>query len=425
MAPRLSPGPFPGGGVADPRPRRSLSAFRSVTDSPTSDLGLAAADLGFATRAVHAGQAPDPTTGAIMTPVYLTSTYVQAAPGEHQGHEYARVSNPTRSDLEANLASLEGAAHGIAFASGLAGIDGVLRRMRPGDHVVATNDLYGGTYRLMRQVFEPMGVQFTFADLSEPDALDRALTDATRLVWIETPTNPLLRIYDVAALAEAAHARGVDVAVDNTFASPYLQQPLALGADLVLHSTTKYLGGHSDVVGGAVLTSSDGWEEHLRFQIKAVGAAPGPLDCFLILRSTKTLALRMEKHCANARAVAHFLRGHDKVGRVLWPGFPDHPGHETAAKQMRGFGGMVSLVLEDDTVETAVRLMQATRIFALAESLGGVESLVSHPASMTHGSIPADVRRAAGLPDGLVRLSVGVEDEADLIADLDRALASL
>ena len=383
------------------------------------------ADLQFATRAVHAGQTPDPTTGSIMTPVYLTSTYVQSAPGEHQGHEYARVSNPTRSDLEANLASLEGAEHGVAFASGLAGLDAILRRMRPGDHVVATSDLYGGTYRLMRQVFEPMGVEFTFADLGDADALDAALTDATRLVWIETPTNPLLRIYDIAALAEVAHQRGVDVAVDNTFASPYLQQPLSLGADLVLHSTTKYIGGHSDVVGGAVLTSDDEWNEHLRFQIKAIGASPGPLDCFLLLRSTKTLHLRMERHCANARAVAGFLREHPKVGRALWPGFEDHPGHGVAQKQMRDFGGMVSLVLKDDAVETAVRLMQATRVFALAESLGGVESLVSHPASMTHGSIPADVRRQAGLPDSLVRLSVGVEDEQDLIADLEQALASL
>ena len=382
-------------------------------------------DLGFGTRAVHAGQPPDPTTGAIMTPVYQTSTYVQAAPGDHQGHEYARVSNPTRSALEANLASLEGAAHGIAFASGVAAIDAVLRRMRPGDHVVSTDDLYGGTYRLMRQVFEPYGIAFTFTDLTDPDAVEDAMTDRTRLLWIETPTNPLLKVFDVAALSERATARGVTVAVDNTFASPYLQQPLALGADLAVHSTTKYIGGHSDVVGGAVLTSDDAWAEHLRFQIKAVGAAPGPLDCFLLLRATKTLHLRMERHCANARAVAHFLRGHDLVGETRYPGFEDHPGHEIAARQMRDFGGMVSLVLKDDSLETAVRLMQATKVFALAESLGGVESLISHPASMTHGSIPADVRRAAGLPDSLVRLSVGVEDEADLIADLDQALASL
>ena len=379
----------------------------------------------FGTRAVHAGQAPDPSTGAIMTPVYQTSTYVQDAPNEHQGYDYARVSNPTRTALERNLASLEGATDGIAFSSGVAAIDAVVRRLRPGDHVVSTNDLYGGTYRLMRQVHEPMGVDFTFADLSGPDALAEAMTDATTLVWIETPTNPLLRIYDIEALAEVAHARGAALAVDNTFASPYLQTPLALGADLVVHSTTKYLGGHSDLVGGAVLTSDAGWAEHLRFQVKAVGAVPGPMDCFLLLRSTKTLHLRMEAHCANARAVAHFLRDHDAVARAMWPGFDDHPGHDVAARQMRGFGGMVSLVLADDRLETAVRLMQGTEIFALAESLGGVESLVSHPASMTHGSIPAEVRRAAGLPDSLVRLSVGVEDEADLIADLDRALASL
>ena len=382
-------------------------------------------DHGFGTRAVHAGQQPDPTTGAIMTPVYFTSTYVQAAPGDHQGHEYARVSNPTRSALESNLASLEGAEHGIAFASGVAAIDAILRRLRPGDHVVSTDDLYGGTYRLMRQVFEPMGIGFTFTDLTSLEAVASAMTDTTRLLWIETPTNPLLKVFDIAALSALAHQRGVTVAVDNTFASPYLQQPLALGADLAVHSTTKYLGGHSDVVGGAVLTSDDAWAEHLRFQIKAVGAAPGPMDAFLLLRATKTLHLRMERHCANARAVAHFLRDHPAVGEVRYPGFEDHPGHDIAARQMRDFGGMVSLVLKDDSLDTAVRLMQATKIFALAESLGGVESLISHPASMTHGSIPAEVRRAAGLPDSLVRLSVGVEEEADLIADLDQALNSL
>ncbi len=393
-----------------------------MTDSPTGDDRQ---PLGFGTRAIHAGQAPDPSTGAIMTPVFQTSTYVQEAPDVHKGYDYARVGNPTRTALEANLASLEGAAHGIAFASGVAGIDAILRRLRPGDHVVAGNDLYGGTYRLMTQVHQPMGVDFTFVDLASAEALDAAMTDATTLVWLETPTNPLLRVYDVAALADAAHARGATVAVDNTFASPYLQQPLALGADLVLHSTTKYLGGHSDVIGGAVLTSDDAWAEHLRFQIKSVGAAPAPLDCFLLLRSTKTLHLRMARHCSNARAVAGFLRQHDAVARTLYPGFEDHPGHEIATRQMRDFGGMVSVVLKDDALETAVRFMQNLQVFSLAESLGGVESLVSHPASMTHGSIPPDVRRAAGLPDSLVRLSVGVEDEADLIADLDQALAAL
>ncbi len=379
-------------------------------------------DLGFGTRAIHAGQQPDPSTGAIMTPVYQTSTYVQEAPDVHQGYDYARVGNPTRTALEGNLASLEGARHGVAFASGVAAIDAVLRRLRPGDHVVAGDDLYGGTYRLMRKIHEPMGVSFSFVDLSQPEAAQAAMTDATKLVWVETPTNPLLRVTDIAALADVAHARGATVAVDNTFASPYLQRPLEHGADVVVHSTTKYIGGHSDVVGGAVLTNDDEWEDHLRFQIKCTGAAPAPQDCFLLLRSTKTLHLRMERHCANARAVAEYLRGHAKVARAIYPGFADHPGHAVAAKQMDDFGGMVSLVLADDSVETATRFMQSTRLFSLAESLGGVESLVSHPATMTHSSIPAEVRHAAGLPDGLVRLSVGVEQVDDLLADLDRAL---
>src|SRR5690606_17213580 len=379
--------------------------------------------LGFGTRAVHAGQHPDPATGAIMTPVYLTSTYVQEAPGEHHGYEYARVSNPTRTALEGNLAALEGAAHGIAFSSGVAASDAILKSLRPGDHVVATNDLYGGTYRLMKQVFEPFGLAFTFLDLSDLDAVEQAIRPETRLLWAETPTNPLLRIFDVARLAEIARARGVTLAVDNTFASPYLQQPLALGADLVMHSTTKYLGGHSDVVGGAVMTSDDGWAEKLRFLVKSAGAAPGPMDCFLLLRGTKTLHLRMERHCANAAAVARFLREHPKVAEVRWPGFEDHPGHAVAKRQMRGFGGMVSFTLKDDAVETAHRVMAATRVFALAGSLGGVETLVAHPAPLPHASIPAEARRAAGLSDSLIRLSVGVEDEADLLDDLEQALA--
>ncbi len=388
----------------------------------TPSNGLATQQLGFGTRAIHAGQEPDPTTGAIMTPVYLTSTYVQAAPGDHKGHEYARVSNPTRSALEANLASLEGADEGICFASGLAAVDAVLKRLRPGDHIVATNDLYGGTYRLMQQVFAPFGLRFSFVDMTDLDAFEAALTDDTKLVWAETPTNPLLRIIDIAAVAERAKANGSDLVVDNTFASPFLQQPLALGADLVLHSTTKYLGGHSDVIGGAVLTSDAGWTEHLRFQIKAAGAAPGPMDCFLVLRATKTLHLRMARHCENARALATFLDEHPAVGHVRYPGLASHPGHEIAARQMRDFGGMVSFTLKDDSYERAVKLMQALRVFALAESLGGVESLVSHPASMTHASIPLEERLAAGLSDSLIRLSVGVEDLDDLRDDLDRAL---
>jgi cystathionine beta-lyase/cystathionine gamma-synthase len=396
----------------------------TVSEAHAGDGAPPAAALpGFGTLAVHAGQHPDPATGAIMTPVYLTSTYVQEAPGVHQGYEYARVSNPTRTALEGNLAALEGAAHGVAFASGVAATDAILKALRPGDHVVSTNDLYGGSFRLMTQVFEPFGLAFTFLDLSDLDAVEAAFRPETKLLWVETPTNPLLRIFDVARLAALAHARGITVAVDNTFATPYLQRPLALGADLVMHSTTKYLGGHSDVVGGAVLTSDDAWAEKLRFLVKSAGAAPGPLDCFLLLRGTKTLHLRMERHGANAAAVARFLRTHPKVARVLWPGFDDHPGHEIAKRQMRGFGGMVSFTLQDDAVETANRVMSATRLFSLAESLGGVESLVSHPATMTHASIPAEARRAAGLPDSLIRLSVGVEDEADLIADLEQALA--
>ncbi|OZC03258.1 cystathionine gamma-synthase [Rubricoccus marinus] len=382
-------------------------------------------DARFGTLAVHAGQTPDPSTGAIMTPIYQTSTYVQEAPDVHQGYDYARVGNPTRTALEGNLAALEGAEHGICFASGVAAIDAILKCLKPGDHIVSTDDLYGGTYRLMTQVYEPWGLDFTFANLSDPADVDAVFTDKTKLLWIETPTNPLLRVFDIAALAERARARGVTVVVDNTFASPYLQQPLALGADLVLHSTTKYLGGHSDVVGGAVLTSDDDWAERLRFLIKSAGAVPGPMDCFLLLRATKTLHLRLERHCDNAEAVASFLKDHPKVGHVRYPGFEDHPGHEVAAKQMRRFGGMVSFTLADDTIDTAVSFMQATRVFALAESLGGVESLVSHPASMTHGSIPADVRRKAGLPDSLIRLSVGVEDVEDILADLSQALDSI
>jgi cystathionine beta-lyase/cystathionine gamma-synthase len=388
----------------------------------SDDPALAHSGLGPGTLAVHAGQHPDPTTGAIMTPVYFTSTYVQDAPGENRGYEYARVSNPTRTALEGNLAALEGAAHGIAFSSGVAASDAVLKTLRPGDHVVATNDLYGGSYRLMRQVFEPFGLRFTFLDLTDLDAVAAAFTDDTKLLWAETPTNPLLNVYDLAGLAEIAHARGAALLVDNTFASPYLQQPLAHGADLSLHSTTKYLGGHSDVVGGAVLTNDEEWTERLRFLVKAAGAAPGPMDCYLVLRGTKTLHLRMERHCRNAAAVAHFLRDHPAVAHVRWPGFDDHPGHAIARRQMRDFGGMVSFTLKDDRLDEAVRVMSSLRIFALDESLGGVESLVSHPASMTHGSIPADVRRAAGLPDSLVRLSVGIEDEPDLLKDLEQAL---
>ncbi len=376
----------------------------------------------FGTLAIHAGQQPDPSTGAIMTPIYQTSTYVQEAPGRHKGHEYARVTNPTRSALEGNLAALERAEHAVCFSSGVAGIDAILKGLRPGDHVIATNDLYGGTYRLFRQVFEPFGLRFSFVDMRDLAAVEAALTPSTRLLWIETPTNPLLRLLDIRALADLARSRGIDVAVDNTFATPYLQQPLTLGADLVLHSATKYIGGHSDLIGGVVCTSNEAWHEKLRFQVKSTGAVPGPMDCFLMLRGTKTLHLRMERHCANARRVADFLAQHPKVGRVHYPGLPSDPGHELARRQMRDFGGMVSFTLADDRIEKAVAVMTSTRVFALAESLGGVESLIEHPASMTHGSIPAEARRAAGLDDSLIRLSVGVEDVEDLLEDLDQAL---
>ena len=377
---------------------------------------------GFGTLAVHAGQRPDPSTGAIMTPIYQTSTFVQDAPTVHKGYEYARVSNPTRTALEENLAALEGAAHGICFASGVAATDAIIKSLRPGHHVLAMNDLYGGTVRLFRQVFEPFGIRFSFVDMTDLDVVDQAVTDDTVLMWLETPTNPLLRVVDIAALSEIAHAHGADVAVDNTFASPYLQQPIALGADLSMHSTTKYLGGHSDVIGGAVMTNSDEWAEKLRFQVKATGAAPAPMDCFLVLRSTKTLHLRMERHCQNARRVAEFLDGHSKVGRVYYPGLPDDPGHELAKKQMRDFGGMISFSLADDDPEKARHVLSSTEVFSLAESLGGVESLIEHPASMTHASVPREERLKIGLDDSLIRLSVGVEDVEDLIEDLDQAL---
>lgn len=380
------------------------------------------AHYGFGTRCIHAGQRPDPSTGAIMTPIYQSSTYVQRAPGDHDGYEYARVSNPTRTALEGNLAALEGAAHGIAFASGVAAIDAILKGLRPGDHVIAVHDLYGGTYRLMTQVFAPFGLTFSFVDLTHPEALSEALRPETKLVWIESPTNPLMRIVDISAVAAIAHAHGAEVVVDNTFASPALQQPLALGADLVLHSATKYLGGHSDVILGAICTNNDAWAQKLRFQVKSTGAVPGPMDCFLVLRGTKTLHLRMERHCTNGMEVARFLEQHPKVAHVYFPGLLTDPGHDVAARQMKGFGGMMSFILHNDTLEAALRVLTHTRLFQLAESLGGVESLIEHPASMTHGSIPAETRRAAGFRDSLIRLSVGVEEAEDLLRDLAQAL---
>ncbi|MDG1753512.1 MAG: cystathionine gamma-synthase [Rhodothermales bacterium] len=381
--------------------------------------------MGLGTKSVHAGQEPDPSTGAVMTPVYQTSTYAQAAPGDHKGHEYGRVTNPTRTALEGNLAALESAQHGICFSSGVAATDAIVKCLRPGDHIVASNDLYGGTYRLIRQVFGPFGISSDFVDMTDLDVVRNAIKPETKLLWIETPTNPLVRVVDISALSKLAHEYDVVAVVDNTFASPILQRPLEQGADLVVHSTTKYLGGHSDVIGGAICTNDDEWNEKLRFLIKSAGAVPGPMDCFLTLRGTKTLQVRMERHCSNAQAIAEFLSAHEKVGKVYYPGLPDFEGYELASRQMDGFGGMVSFLLKDDSMEAATQVLSSTQVFTLAESLGGVESLMNHPATMTHASIPANERHAAGLHDSLIRLSVGIEDVRDLIADLDRTLAEL
>ena len=379
---------------------------------------------GFGTRAVHAGQTPDTETGAIMTPLFLTSTYVQDGVAQpRRGHEYARVTNPTRTALEANLASLESGKHGIAFASGLAAIEAILKaNLSSGDHVVCGDNLYGGSERLFR-FWERFGVRFDYVDTSETGALRAAVRPETRLVFLETPTNPLMRLTDLAASAEIAREVGALLAVDNTFATPCLQRPLELGADLVVHSTTKYLNGHSDVVGGAVVVRSADQDERLRHQQMATGGVPGPLDCWLVLRATKTLHLRMKAHCENARVIADHLSEHPAVGRVLYPGLSTHPQHELARRQMSGFGGMITIDM--GTAARAQTLATGTRLFALAESLGGVESLISVPARMTHASLPVERQQSTGLTDGLVRLSVGVEDVADLVADLDRALASL
>lgn len=376
----------------------------------------------FETRAIHAGQHPDPSTGAVMTPVYLTSTYVQEAPGVHQGYEYSRTGNPTRSALEGNLASLEGGTHGLCFASGLAATDAVLKLMEPQDHVVAGNDLYGGTHRIFTQVYQPMGIGFDFVNTGDPDQVRDAITDKTRMVWLETPTNPLLRITDIAAVSEICREKGVLLVVDNTFATPYLQQPLALGADIVVHSVTKYLGGHSDVVGGALITSDDALHEKLAFIQNAVGGVPGPLDCFLTLRGTKTLAVRMERHCENAAKIAAWLEADSRIGQVFYPGLESHSGFEVASRQMRAPGGMISFELAGASEEEARKMVSRTKVFALAESLGGVESLIEHPPSMTHGAIPVETRRAEGLSDGLIRISVGIESVEDLLQDLDDAI---
>ncbi|HOZ39954.1 MAG TPA: cystathionine gamma-synthase [Flavobacteriales bacterium] len=376
----------------------------------------------FGTKAIHAGVEPDPTTGAIMTPIYQTSTYVQAAPGDHKGYEYSRTHNPTRTALQNALAALENGSHGLCFSSGMASIDAVVKLLGPGDEVISTNDLYGGTYRLFTRIFEGFGVKFRFVDMGDLRNVEAAITPKTKLIWAETPTNPLLRIIDIAGLGELARKQGCLLGVDNTFASPYLQTPIDLGADIVMHSVTKYLGGHSDVVMGALVVKDAELAERLAFIQNSSGATPGPMDCFLVLRGLKTLHLRMQRHCENGKAVAEWLLSHPGVDHVYWPGFTTHANHDVAARQMRGYGGMISFTLKGDNMADATRVLSGTKLFSLAESLGGVESLLGHPASMTHASIPREERLRNGLADTLIRLSVGLEDAEDLIADLDQAL---
>lgn len=374
------------------------------------------------TLLIHAGVEPDPTTGAIMTPIYQTSTYVQEAPGKHKGYEYARTQNPTRTVLQNALAAIEKGKHGLCFGSGLAATDALMKLLKPGDEVISTNDLYGGTYRIFTKMFEPFGLKFHFTGMSDVAAAEALITDKTKMIWVETPTNPLLNIIDIEAFAKLAHQHNILLVVDNTFASPYLQNPLTLGADIVIHSATKYLGGHSDVVHGAIIVNRDDLHEQLTFIQNACGAVPGPHDCWLVLRGIKTLHVRMQRHCENGEKVAKYLRNHPKVEKVYWIGFEDHPNHEVAKKQMRGYGGMISFVLKGDNMDDALRVLSGTHLFSLAESLGGVESLIGHPASMTHGSIPREERIKNGLADSLIRLSVGIEDVDDLISDLAHAI---
>ncbi|MFN4257199.1 MAG: trans-sulfuration enzyme family protein [Saprospiraceae bacterium] len=376
----------------------------------------------FATKVIHAGIEPDPSTGAIMTPIFQTSTYVQAAPGDHKGYEYARTQNPTRAALEKNLAALENGADAICFSSGLAAQDAVVKLLKSGDEVLAVNDLYGGSYRQLVRVWSNWGLKSRFVDMYDASQVEAQIGPDTKLIWLETPTNPMLNIVDIAAVCDIARRHGIMVCVDNTFASPYLQNPLDLGADIVLHSATKYLGGHSDVVHGCLIVKDLELAARLHFIQNACGAVPGPQDCFLILRGIKTLHLRVQRACENAAVVAEFLAAHPKVGRVVWPGFASHPNHDIARRQMRMFGAMVSFDLKDNTLENATRVLSGTHLFSLAESLGGVESLIGHPASMTHASIPREERLKGGLTDSLIRLSVGIEDAGDLVADLAAAL---
>jgi cystathionine beta-lyase/cystathionine gamma-synthase len=378
----------------------------------------------LATKIIHAGAEPDPSTGAIMTPIYQTSTFVQAAPGDHKGYEYARSQNPTRFALEAAYAAIENARFALAFSSGVAATDAVLKLLQPGDEVICANDMYGGTYRLFTKVFEKFGIRFHYVNMQDAENIRASITPHTKLIWMETPTNPLMNIADIAAVCAIAKAHQVWVCVDNTFASPYLQNPLNLGADMVMHSATKYLGGHSDVIQGCLMMNNQDLRDQLYFIQKSCGAVPGPMDCFLVLRGIKTLHVRMQRHCENGERIAHWLRQHPKVAKVYWPGFEDHPNHAIARSQMRGFGGMISFELKDDSMAEARRVLSSTKLFSLAESLGGVESLINHPASMTHASIPREERLKNGLSDVLIRLSVGIEDADDLIEDLATAIGS-
>ena len=377
----------------------------------------------FGTKAIHAGQEPDPTTGAVMTPIYQTSTYWQKSPGDNKGFEYSRGTNPTRKALEDCLAALENGKYGLAFSSGMGATDAVLKLLQPGDEVITGNDLYGGSYRIFTKIFANYGIKFHFLDLSKPENMLPYLNDKTKLVWIETPTNPTMQIIDIEGVAKITKERNLILTVDNTFASPYLQNPIDLGADIVMHSVTKYIGGHSDVVMGALITNDEALYKQLWFIYNACGATPGPQDSFLVLRGIKTLHLRMKAHCENGERIAHYLKSHPKVDKIYWPGFEDHPNHDIAKKQMRGFGGMISITLKDADLQETFRVSSNFKVFTLAESLGGVESLINHPATMTHGSIPKEEREKVGVTDNLLRLSVGVEDIDDLLEDLATALS--
>lgn len=376
----------------------------------------------FATKAIHSGLEPDPATGAIMTPIYQTSTYTQAAPGQHKGYEYSRTHNPTRTALQKNIAALENAKYGLCFSSGMGAIDAVIKLLKPGDEVISTNDLYGGSYRIFTKIFSKYGIKFHFIGMENISDIEKHVNSNTKMIWLETPTNPMLNIIDIKGASAIAKKHKLILAVDNTFASPYLQNPMDLGADIVMHSVTKYLGGHSDVVMGALVCNDNSLMEELAFIQNSCGATPGPQDCFLVLRGIKTLHLRMQRHCENGKAIANFLKGHKKVDKVYWPGFESHPNHYIAKGQMKDFGGMMSFTLKTNLMQDAFGVLSKTHLFSLAESLGGVESLISHPASMTHASIPKEEREKSGVVDSLIRLSVGVEDVNDLIEDLDQAL---